>query len=276
MKYVVAVSGGVDSVALLDMLVRSGEHELVVAHFDHGIRSESDEDARFVAGLAKRYGLPFETERGELGGNASEDAARRARYDFLRRVTTKHSATLTTAHHQDDVLETIAINLVRGTGWRGLAVMNDPTIDRPLLDLSKRELYDYAVANGLEWVEDATNTSDVYLRNRLRKRLSVLDNQSRKELIDLWQRQVWLAADIDAEAARLATSSRYFLTMIEDAAALELLRASLASESLSLDRPRRRRLLHAIKTAKPGAVYEPGERMSVRFTKREFIVKHPL
>ena len=276
MKYVVAVSGGVDSVALLDMLVRSGEHELVVAHFDHGIRQESDDDAHFVGGLAKRYGLPFELEQGELGASANEDTARSARYDFLRRMATKHGARLATAHHMDDVLETIVINQVRGTGWRGLAVMNDPTIDRLLLDRTKKQLYDYAVANGLEWVEDATNTSDKYLRNRVRKRLNLLDDQAKKKLIDMWQRQTRLASDIDGEAERLATSSRYFLTMIDDASALELLRATLAGQALSLDRPRRQRLLHAVKTAKAGSTFEPGGHTLVEFTKREFIVKHPL
>lgn len=261
---------------LLDMLVRSGEHELVVAHFDHGIRLESADDARFVASLAQRYGLSFETERAELGAGASEDTARQARYDFLRRMATKYDATLATAHHQDDVLETIAINLTRGTGWRGLAVMNDMSINRPLLDRPKSKLYDYAVTNGLEWVEDATNASDAYLRNRIRRRLHMLDKHAKTKLVKLWREQCRLAHDIDEEAVRLATKSRHMLTMIDDATALEMLRASLAKESLSLDRPQRRRLLHAIKTARPGSTIEPGSGMAVSFTLREFIVKHPL
>lgn len=261
---------------LLDMLVRSGEHELVVAHFDHGIRPESADDARFVAGLAQRYGLPFETERAELGANASEDTARQARYDFLRRVATKCDAILATAHHQDDVLETIAINLSRGTGWRGLAVMNDTSIRRPLLDRPKRQLHDYAVIHGLEWVEDATNASDAYLRNRIRRRLHKLDENAKNILIKLWHEQCRQARDIDEESACLATASRHMLTMIDEATALELLRALLAKESLSLDRPQRRRLLHAIKTARPGSTVEPGSGMAVSFTLREFIVKHPL
>ena len=80
-RYIVAVSGGVDSVALLDMLARLSDHELIVAHFDHGIRSDSAEDALFVSGLAEQYGLPFEMRREELGSNASEDLARTRRYD---------------------------------------------------------------------------------------------------------------------------------------------------------------------------------------------------
>jgi tRNA(Ile)-lysidine synthase len=276
MKYVVAVSGGVDSVVLLDMLARSGEHELIVAHFDHGIRQESADDAGFAALLAEKYGLSFESVRVELGAKASEDTARQARYNFLRRMAAKHEAVLVTAHHQDDAVETIAINLVRGTGWRGLAAMNDKTIHRPLVNHSKQQLYQYAVNNGLEWVEDVTNTTDAYLRNRLRKRLNRLSADTKSELISLWGEQSRLASEIDAEAAKLATTSRYKLTMIDEACALELLRATLAGQSLSLDRPRRRRLLHAIKTARPGSTFEPGSHVTVRFTMREFIVKHPL
>ena len=276
MKYVVAVSGGVDSVVLLDMLVKSGKHEVIVAHFDHGIRQESAADARFVQALAKQYGLPFETQRAELGSDASEELARVHRYKFLRRVAAEHSAGLATAHHQDDVIETIAINLVRGTGWRGLAVLNDTTIARPLRTASKSQLYEYALTHNLEWVEDVTNASDVYLRNRLRRRLASLSTASRMELIERYDKQREIGKEIDNEASRLKTSSRYFLTGIEDIVATELLRAELAHFGTSLTRPRLYRLLHAVKTAKPGDTFQAGNKISVGFTTREFIVKHPL
>ena len=89
--YIVAVSGGVDSVVLLDMLAKKGEHELVVAHFDHGIRPESDADARFVWALAQCYGLPCEVRREELGAGASEELARARRYAFLRDIAADFS-----------------------------------------------------------------------------------------------------------------------------------------------------------------------------------------
>lgn len=92
MKYVVAVSGGVDSVVLLDMLVKTGEHELVVAHFDHGIRNESTDDANFVAGLAAQYGLPFKVTQGHLGSAASEELARNKRYEFLKGLADSEAA----------------------------------------------------------------------------------------------------------------------------------------------------------------------------------------
>lgn len=276
MKYIVAVSGGVDSVVLLDMLKKSGEHELIVAHFDHGIRPESAGDADFVTALAGMYGLRVETKREELGKGASEETARTRRYMFLREVAAREGATIVTAHHSGDVIETIAINLIRGTGWRGLAVLGDKTVERPLIKLSKRDIYEYATVHGLEWVEDETNATDAYLRNRVRRNIARLSQDTKRSVLEHWANQRELAAAIDLEVVRLAGDSRYFLTMIDEACALELLRGELASHSLALTRPQRHRLLHAIKTARPGSSYEAGSNVIIEFTKREFIVKYPL
>lgn len=275
MKYVVAVSGGVDSVVLLDMLIKKGEHELVVAHFDHGIRPGSADDAAFVRALSESYGVIFESRRVELGSKASEEQARLERYAFLNEVVARHGGVLVTAHHQDDIVETIAINLVRGTGWRGLAVLNNPNIRRPLLGMRKIELYDYAVKNGLEWVEDETNQSDAYLRNRLRGRLHRLTDDARAQLVELWGRQRSSTERIDAESSRLASGSRYFMIMIDEGCGQELLRSVLANLSLSLTRPQRSRVLHAIRTARPGTTLQVGSGVSVAFTERDFIVKYP-
>src|SRR6478609_8911137 len=106
MKYVLAVSGGVDSVVLLDMLAKSEEDELIVAHFEHGIRGQSSQDdARFVEALAAKYDVSCEVGYGALGADASEETARTKRYEFLKKIATKHEARLVTAHHQDDVIE---------------------------------------------------------------------------------------------------------------------------------------------------------------------------
>ncbi len=276
MKYILAVSGGVDSVVLLAMMAKKHEHQVIVAHFDHGIRENSAADARFVEALAKFYRLPYETKRVELGPGASEAAAREARYAFLFELAKKYSAKIVTAHHQDDVIETIVINILRGTGWRGLAVLNNTEVIRPLLNRRKQELYSYALQSKLEWVEDETNATDAYLRNRIRSRVSTLSEASRLRLFDLFTSQKRLMADIDSETLKFNTGSRYFMTMIDVSTAQELLRATLKRQGLSLTRPQRERLLHAIKTAKPGTIFEAGQGVYVRFTNREFIVNSPL
>src|SRR5262249_18822874 len=153
---VVAVSGGVDSMTLLDVLAKQPDLRLVVAHFDHGIRADSEQDRQLVQAAAERYGLPFVFDMGHLGPATSEAKARRARYDFLRRVQRSSGArAVVTAHHQDDVLETAMLNLLRGTGRRGLTSLNSrPGLERPLLDTPKWKIKDHALSARLNWRED--------------------------------------------------------------------------------------------------------------------------
>lgn len=269
-KYIVAVSGGVDSVVLLDMLSKLPEHELIVAHFDHGIRPDSMEDAAFVGQLARAYNLPFEIERQELGPDASEEKARAHRYAFLRHVAKKHDARIVTAHHADDAVETIAINVHRGTGWRGLAPL-DSEIVRPLLSRTKKELKEYAAKCHLEWREDSTNKSDAYLRNRLRKLVASLSSDEKKKLLELRESQIEKKKLIDEEVAKLIGEgpeySRYFFTHVPTQAAIECLRFITKAK---LTRPQLERVLLAIKTAKPKSSYQAGGGVTLDFTTRNF------
>lgn len=171
--YVVAVSGGVDSMVMLDMLRRLEGVRLVVAHFDHGIRQDSAEDRALVKQVAYEYGLPFVYHQGELGVGASEELARQRRYEFLLKVRQSSQAkAIITAHHHDDVVETAVINILRGTGRKGLSSLKSTDeIVRPLLHLSKKELYEYAKQNAIVWREDSTNADTNYLRNYVRHKL---------------------------------------------------------------------------------------------------------
>lgn len=271
--YVVAVSGGVDSVVLLDMLSRQSNLELIVAHFDHGIRPDSMADAGFVADLAKKYNLKFETKREELGLDASEELARNRRYKFLRDIAKKYDAKIITAHHADDVIETIAINLSRGTGWRGLAVL-DSDIVRPLTDITKREILDYAHEHDLAWHEDSTNKGDMYLRNRIRRKLADTDDDTKRQLLGLWAEQKSLKRLIDGEVARLVGDGpiydRYFFTNIDYSSGMECLRRITNAR---LTRPQIFGALHAIKTALPNKTYHAGDGVEISFTSRNFTIK---
>jgi tRNA(Ile)-lysidine synthase len=172
-KYVLAVSGGVDSMVLLDILRQNPRVELVVAHFNHGIRSDSKDDETIVVNKAKEYGLAIEVGQGKLGLNTSEENARDKRYAFLKNVKQKNQADkIITAHHQDDLIETAFINMLRGSGHRGLVAMKiNPEILRPLISIKKNQLVDYANSNGIIWREDSTNNNEVYLRNYIRKNI---------------------------------------------------------------------------------------------------------
>ena len=278
-KCVVAVSGGVDSVVLLHQLWRLHPAQIIIAHFDHGIRDNSSDDALFVQNLARQYNVPCEVAREELGKDASEEVARERRYIFLRRVAAAHGAIIVTAHHADDVVETIAINLQRGTGWRGLAVLDSPDVLRPLIHLSKQQLYEYADRYNLQWREDSTNASDRYLRNRVRHDLADgIDDDTRLQLRALRETQRALKALIDHEVGVILRSdssySRHFFSQIDDGTAGELLRgACIRLFGIAPHRLQRERALIAIKTMQAGKTYQVGEGISLQFTKQHFSIQ---
>lgn len=262
---------------LLDSVLRHGQDEVVVAHFDHGIRAESAADARFVVGLARRYNVPYVTRREELGPAASEDVARQRRYQFLFDAAARWGGRVTTAHHQDDVIETIALNLRRGTRWRGLAAMGDQRIERPLLEWTKQDIYDYALRHRLEWVEDATNRSDAYLRNQLRRQLHMkLTDQQRVALGQLWHQQWQLRREIDKETLRLSPhlSSRYFWAHIPIEPARELLHREVQRlTGVSLLSAQLDRLLIAIKIGRAGTVWQPAANVRVKLSVKSVTIK---
>lgn len=184
--YVLAVSGGVDSMVLLDMVRRRPDMKLVVAHFDHGIREDSHADRRLIQDVTRRHGLPFVYDEGKLGPDASEETARKARYEFLHRVRQASGArAVITAHHQDDLLETAVHNMLRGTGRRGLVSLHSREhVYRPLLDIPKADLVAYAKDQGLAWREDSTNTDLRYRRNYIRHEiLPKFTNEQKQELL---------------------------------------------------------------------------------------------
>jgi tRNA(Ile)-lysidine synthase len=179
----VAVSGGADSVALLDVLVRL-EHglNLVVAHLNHGLRGDaSDGDESFVSALAASHGLPFVVARVDVAGLAKsqrlslEDSGRRARYSFFAETARVHGATsIALAHHLDDQAETVLMRLLRGAGGSGLSAMGnggDGILKRPLLQISRREIERYLKERGLKHRVDASNADTAILRNSIRHEL---------------------------------------------------------------------------------------------------------
>ena len=272
-RYVVAVSGGVDSIVLLDMLSNQPGLELIVAHFDHGIRNDSGSDALFVSELAKKYKLVFETRREELGQGASEELARTRRYKFLREMAKNYNSRLITAHHADDVIETVAINLLRGTGWRGLAVL-DSGITRPLTYATKLEILNYANKHGLRWREDSTNSSDKYLRNRVRQCTNKLNYDRKQEILNLWIEQKRLKRSIDEEVYRLVGDgpiySRYFFISLDFVIGSECLRRITKAR---LTRPQLINAIYAIKTALPNKTHYAGNGVKISFTSRNFTVE---
>jgi tRNA(Ile)-lysidine synthase len=179
-RWLVGVSGGADSVALLHLLVDVDFRKLVVCHLDHRLRGRaSTGDARFVARLAEGLGLECEIGRVDVrqrmreNSESLETAARNARHEFFAECARKHRCRrVLLAHHADDQAETVLWNLLRGShglkGMREEQTIGRLQIIRPLLGLRHAELVGWLETRGLPWREDASNAEAVAVRNRLR------------------------------------------------------------------------------------------------------------
>ncbi len=174
---IVGVSGGPDSVALLDVLCSPSLHaHLIVAHVNHGIRgTASDADEKFVRKLAKSYGLKCEVKRVKLAGKMhQEELGRKIRRGFFEKLRIKHSAKwILTAHTRDDQIETIILNFLRGSGPAGLAGMKvrRSFYVKPFLKTPKAEILKYLKDKKLKFRTDATNNDTSYRRNFVRKKI---------------------------------------------------------------------------------------------------------
>jgi tRNA(Ile)-lysidine synthase len=171
---IVAVSGGPDSVALLDLLARAGANQgldLVVGHVDHGIHPNSAQVAHQVESLASHYGVPMEATRLGLGSDAGETRARSARYAWLEAIRVRYCAVaIMTGHHADDQAETVLMRVLAGSGPAGVAGMArvNGRLVRPLLSFRRVELTSYLRQRGLTAFLDPANADSRHLRSWLR------------------------------------------------------------------------------------------------------------
>ncbi|WP_347069958.1 tRNA lysidine(34) synthetase TilS [Flavobacterium sp. WV_118_3] len=179
-QLLLAISGGIDSMVLLE-LFRNLPYSIAVAHCNFGLRdAESDGDEDFVKQWCAKHSIRFFTTRFATQDYADTQkcsiqlAARELRYNWFSGLLENEGFDyLLTAHHLDDTLETFLINLTRGTGLEGLTGIpaQNGTIIRPLLPFGRNEIEAYATANSIVWREDSSNTSDKYLRNRIRHQI---------------------------------------------------------------------------------------------------------
>ncbi len=258
MKLILAVSGGVDSMALLAMYKQA---DIVVAHIDHGTRKSSAEDADFVRQKCQELGVKFYETKLELGEGVSEELARKKRYEFLKTIQEKEGGTLCTAHHLDDVLESIAINLIRGTGWRGLTPFYGDELVRPFIisKLRKQDVLKFAGEQNICFRQDPTNCEAAYLRNRVRGKMVELDETARVDIINLFEKQNELRKKIEKLVTELAKQTvvgknfhkKELFLAADEKVALEVLREICLMHGYSLTRKQLGDFLLAIKTYAP-------------------------
>jgi tRNA(Ile)-lysidine synthase len=216
-RYLIAVSGGRDSVALLHWLLAQGYHRLIVCHFEHGLRGQAGKgDARFVERLARKHALPYESGAGDIRALARErrqsieTTARQERLAFFARVARRRRClTIFLAHHADDQVETFLLNLFRGAAGRGLGAMRarsirgSLTLMRPLLGVWRSEIDHYIAQHRLKFREDATNQELAARRNQIRhKIIPWLEKQLGRNISST----IWRAASVLAEEEDLLES----------------------------------------------------------------------
>lgn len=271
--------------ALLHALVQMPGNRLVVAHFDHGIREDSAEDRRLVQQVAAQYGLPFVYHAGNLGSRVSEADARKARYNFLHKVREASGASaIITAHHKDDALETAIINLIRGTGRKGMASLKSTDIvKRPLLHHHKKDIVRYAASQGLKWREDSTNASTAYLRNHIRRKvLTRIDAGNKRKLHAIVSRMDAINAELDGLLAEYLQRysyggrlKRHEFIQLPHAVALEVMAAWLRINNIrSFDKKMLEQLTRGAKIHMVGREVSISDTWKLRITK-EFLALVP-
>ncbi len=213
-KLIVAVSGGVDSTVLLDLLAREQDAmglQLIVAHFNFQLRgAESDEDESFVAQRAKHYGFDLYVERANTTEYARhmrmgiQEAARSLRYEFFDKLLMSSGFDkVVTAHNADDNAETVLLNLFRGAGVQGLAGIpiyrQDKRVIRPLLFAARKEIESYAEQEKLAYRTDSSNEADYYTRNFIRHHiLPLIKEQVNPTVVQTLQRSSELFRELEA------------------------------------------------------------------------------
>jgi tRNA(Ile)-lysidine synthase len=251
----IALSGGADSVALLDalaLLSRPRGFRLVAAHLDHRLRPDSGEDAVFCEGLCRQLGVALRLGTAEVGARAQrergglEQAARRERYAFLRVVREEvQAAAIAVAHTRDDQAETLLLRLLRGAGTTGLGAMRARSGDvvRPLLAVSRQEVLAHLHERSLAWREDPTNADPAQRRNRVRHELlPYLEQRFNPRIRAALARSAALLAD---EAALVRAGGDALLARIgrEAEGGFALRRAGLAQAPPALARAAVRQVL---------------------------------
>jgi tRNA(Ile)-lysidine synthase len=265
---VVGLSGGADSVALLDALVMLRERRgfrSVGAHLDHRLRPESVDDVTFCRSLCENLAVPFHTASADVRSRARrergglEQAARRERYRFLHRVRKETGAVaIAVAHTRDDQAETLLLRLLRGAGATGLGGMRPRRglILRPLLGISREQVVSYLGERGLAWREDVTNLDLDLQRNRVRHELMpYLEARFNPSLRRGLARTAGLLAD---EAAHLRNEADELLDQISHADGEEIVldRIALAEVPPALGRVAvRQALRRAGGLARVGAIH---------------------
>lgn len=228
---VIGVSGGPDSMALLNMLYQLKEKKkleakIVVAHINHGIRKEAEEETKYVENFCKKYDIPCYIKKekveelAKLQKIGTEEAGRNLRYSFFEEVGQIVKADkIATAHNANDNAETILMNILRGTGTsglKGIEIKRENRYIRPLLECTRKEIEEYCVQENLAPKEDKTNKENIYTRNKIRNELiPYLEKEFNPNIITSLNRLATLAKE-ENEYLEKQVRNKYEMIKMEE------------------------------------------------------------
>ena len=228
---VIGVSGGPDSMALLNVLINLKKDkrincEIIVAHVNHGIREEAEEETKYVENFCKKNGIECFIKREKVEELAkkqkigTEEAGRKLRYDFFEEVLVKVNASkIATAHNANDNSETVLMNLIRGTGTsglKGIEAKRDNKYIRPLIECIRKEIEEYCEENKLEPKQDKSNKENIYTRNKIRNvLLPLLEKEFNPNIINSLNRMSKIAKE-ENEYLQKQVELAYKETVIEE------------------------------------------------------------
>lgn len=245
--YVLAVSGGVDSMVLFDLFIKH-QYKFVVVHFNHQKRKESINDHQLIEALCHRHSIPYHYIKLNIKNGNFQESSRNARYLNLEEIADDYKTKyIVTAHHLDDLAETVLMKLVRGSNLLGYSSMQAVTpMDqyiylKPLLHYSKSEIQSYQKARDLKYLEDHTNLEDTYLRNRIRHHILPIlkDENDVLNHFKNFSHQSYLAADFIRQQSKeflnldLSFKLNAF-NLLHDAVKMDII--SLVFETLNIDK----------------------------------------
>lgn len=288
-RIVLAVSGGRDSMTLLHAVARArtSRHVVIVATMDHGTGPHARAGAALVARVARQHGIVVRIGRARADVPRTEAALREARWAFLRAVAARERATIVTAHTRDDQIETVVMRILRGAGARGLAGLAAASdVQRPLLDHPRAAIDAYVRHHAVRWVDDPTNRSRAFFRNRVRLDLLPAIRRVRprfeSEMLDLSRRAARVRAALDEAAQDLVDRVAPGLGSVEaaplralDDVSLRALWPALAGRlNVVLDRRGTERLAHFTRHAGIGARMPLSGGVEVVRERTRFTVRH--
>ncbi|WP_427114041.1 tRNA lysidine(34) synthetase TilS [Megasphaera sueciensis] len=281
---VVACSGGPDSLALLDVLARLKDAyalKLVVCYVHHGIRKAADREVGFVRRAAQDRDCLFVTARVDVPALAAarheseETTGRIERYRILRRTAAEHHAAgIAVAHHQNDQAETVLQHLLRGSGLTGLTGMRPKSGDiiRPFLAVTRNDIETYIAGRGLVPCDDETNHWDIYMRNRIRRRLLPELMQYNPNIVSDLNRLADIAQGEDAYMEK-ETETAYAAWVCQDTPGCHIAKKKLTSLPVALQRRLVRKMFQQISGQAGNIPFHYTEQlrmMASQYTGRQF------